>query len=77
MNGLDMLRNFLDKLIGKKGNSMVICDFNRPKLTWVDCMSSIEPDFVGQCMTVFLDILEDYNLTYIVTEPTSFSCDLK
>ena len=31
----DILKNSLDKLIGKKGNIMVIGDFNLLKLTWV------------------------------------------
>ena len=52
-DSLDMLRKSLDKLVGKKGNIMVVGDFNLPKFTWVDCEPSIKPDcLVSVCMTV-------------------------
>ena len=38
---LGMLRNSMGKLIGKKGNIMVVGDFNLPKFTWADCGPSM------------------------------------
>ena len=32
-SNLDMLRSSLDKFVGKKGNIMVVGDFNLPKFT--------------------------------------------
>ena len=69
-SSLDMLSS-LDKLVGKKGSIMVVGDFNLPKFTWVDREPSIKPDCtcpsVSDC---FEDILNDFNLTQMVTEPT-------
>ena len=50
---------------------MVASDFNLPKFTWVECEPSIKPDCT--CRSVydnFEDILNDFNLTQMVTEPT-------
>ncbi|MCG8035186.1 MAG: hypothetical protein JAZ03_23820, partial [Candidatus Thiodiazotropha taylori] len=70
-DSLDMLRSSLDKLLGKKGNILVLGDFNLPKFSWVECEPSIKPDCT--CRAVydsFLDILDDFNLVQMVTEPT-------
>ena len=70
-DSLDGLRNFLDRLIGKKGNIIVVGDFNLPKFTWVDCEPSVRLD--SSCRSVydsFVAILDDYNLVQIETEPT-------
>ena len=70
-NSLDMLRCSLERLIGKKGNILVLGDFNLPKFSWVDCEPSIKPDCT--CRTVYYsfdDILNDFNLVELVTEPT-------
>ena len=40
-DSLDRLRNSLDGLTGKKGNIIVVGDFNLPKFTWVDCKPSV------------------------------------
>ena len=70
-DSLDMLRNSLEKLNGKKGNIMVVGDFNLPKFTWTDCEPSIRPDSSGGSVyDSFVDILDDFNLVQIVTEPT-------
>ena len=70
-DSLDMLRNSLDKLVGKKDNIMVVGDLNLPKFTWVDCEPSIKPDCSCKCVyDSFVAILDDYNLVQIVTEPT-------
>ena len=68
-NSLDMLRCSLERLIGKKGNILVLGDFNLPKFSWVDCEPSIKPDCT--CRTVyynFEDILNDFNLVQLVTK---------
>ena len=70
-SNLDMLRSSLDKFVGKKGNIMVVGDFNLPKFTWGDCEPSIKP--YSNCRSVydsFEGILNDFNLTQMVTEPT-------
>ena len=43
-DSLDGLRSSLDGLIGKKGNIIVVGDFNLPKFTWVDCEPSVRLD---------------------------------
>ena len=57
-NSLGMLRCSLERLIGKNENDniLVLGDFNRPKLSWVDCEPSIKPDCT--CRTVY-DSFED------------------
>ena len=70
-DSLDGLRSSLDGLTGKKGNIIVVGDFNLPKFTWVDCEPSVRPDC--SCRSAyhsFVDILDDYNLVQIVTDPT-------
>ena len=69
---LDMLRCSLDKLVGKKGNILVLGDFNLPKFSWNDCEPSVKPGCT--CRTVYdslQDILEDFNFVQMVTEPTT------
>ena len=51
-DNLGMLRNSLDKLIGKKGNIMVIGDFNLQKFTLTASHLSNRTVLVGQCMAV-------------------------
>ena len=58
-------------LSGKKGNILVLGEFNLPKFTWVDCGPTVKPG--GSCRIVYAsceDILNDFNLVQIVTEPT-------
>ena len=50
---------------------MVVGDFNLPKFTWVDCKPSIRPDCSpSPIYDNFVELLDDFNLTQIVTEPT-------
>ena len=70
-DSLDMLKNSLDKLNGKKGTIMVVGDFNLPKFTWTDCEPSIRPDCsCGPVYDSFVEILDDFNLVQTVTQPT-------
>ena len=75
-DSLDKLRDSLDKLAGKKGNIMVVSDFSLPKFTWVDCEPSIRPDCSpSPKYDTFMELLDGFNLTQIVTEPTSTRLD--
>ena len=70
-DSLDGLRNSLDGLTFKNDSIIVVGDFNLPKFTWVDCEPSVRPDC--SCRSVydsFVEILDDFNLVQIVTEPT-------
>ena len=70
---LGMLRNSMGKLTGKKGNIMVVGGFNLPKFTWADCGPSMRQDC--SCSAVydsFVEVLDDFNLVQIVTEPTRY-----
>ena len=69
-NSLDMLRCSLERVIGKKGNILVLGDFNLPIFSWVDCEPSIKPDCTSRTVyDSFEDILNDFNLVELVTEP--------
>ena len=50
---------------------MVLGDFNLPKLTWIDYEPSLIQDCAcGPVYDSFTDILDDFNLIQMVTQPT-------
>ena len=66
IDSLEMLRWSLERLIGEKGNILVLGDFNLPKFSWFDSEPSINPDCRPTCGTVYVsfeDILDDFNLS--------------
>ena len=70
-DSLDGHRSSLDGLTVKTANIIVVGEFNLPKFTWVDCEPSVRPDcYCRSVYDSFVDILDDYNLVKIVTEPT-------
>ena len=54
-----------------KGNIWVLGDFNLPKLTWTDRSPSVKPDCsLTKTYDLFLDLLNDFGFTQMVTTPT-------
>ena len=54
-----------------KGNIWVFGDFNLPKLTWTDRSPSVKPDCsLTKTYDLFLDLLNDFGFTQMVTTPT-------
>ena len=71
MNSIEQLRNSLDVLTDKKGTIMVLGDFNLPKLTWIEYEPSLRQDCArGPVYDSFTDILDDFSLIQMVTQPT-------
>lgn len=71
LDSLDQLRSSLELIADQKGTIMVLGDFNLPKFSWIDCEPSIRHDCM--CRSVyenFTDILDDFNLVQMVTQPT-------
>ena len=68
---LQELQNSINQVRGHSDNVWVLGDFNLPKLIWPESI----PEFKPGCSTnpiydLFLDTLNDYNFTQVVTEPT-------
>ena len=54
-----------------KGNIWVLGDFNLPKLTWKYRSPSVKPDCsLTKTYDLFLDLLNDFGFTQMVTTPT-------
>ena len=71
LDSLEKLKDSLDMLVEKKGTIMVLGDFNLPKLSWIDHEPSPRQDCVHRPVyECFTDILDDFNLTQMVTQPT-------
>ena len=71
MEGLQELQKSISKVMEHSDNVWVLGDFNLPKLQWPDCEPLIKPDcFFKQVYDYFIEILDDNNLTQVVTQPT-------
>ena len=54
-----------------KGNIWILGDFNLPKLTWTDNIPTLKPDCsLKPAYETFLDQIDDFSLTQMVTQPT-------
>ena len=54
-----------------KGNILILVDFNLPKLTWTDNIPTLKPDCsLKPAYETFLDQIDDFSLTQMVTQPT-------
>ena len=54
-----------------KGNIWILGDFNLPNLTWTDNTPSMKPDCASsKTYDLFLDLLNDFGFTQMVTLPT-------
>ena len=54
-----------------KGNIWVLGDFNLPKINWTDSTPTVKPDCsFTQTYDKFLDLLNDFGFTQMVTSPT-------
>ena len=71
LESLQELQNSINQVRGHSDNVWVLGDFNLLKLIWPESISEFKPG----CSTnpiyhLFLDTLNDYNFTQVVTEPT-------
>ena len=58
-------------IIDRKGTILVLGDFNLPKFSWIDFEPSLRQDCTGEPVyECFTDILDDFNLVQMVTQPT-------
>ena len=66
------LRRSIEEVNKKtKGNIWILGDFNLPKLTWPDSIPTLKPDCAfKQIYDTFLDFINDFSLTQMVTQPT-------
>lgn len=70
-NSLDEFRKSLEMVWQKKGNIWVAVDLKFPEMKWPDTNPQIEQDWQhNPIYKKFINILEDFNLTQKVTEPT-------
>ena len=69
---LEELRRSVDELKKhSKGNIWILGDFNLPNLTWTDNIPSMKPDCASsKTYDLFLDLLNDFGFTQMVTLPT-------
>ena len=71
LEGLQELQKSISKVMEHSDNVWVLSDFNLPKLQWPDCEPLIKPDCsCKQVYDYFIEILDDNNLTQVVTQPT-------
>ena len=71
LESLQELQNSISQVRSHSDNVWVLGDFNLPKLIWPESL----PEFKPECSTnpvydIFLNTLNDYNFTQVVTEPT-------
>ena len=69
----EQLRISLEKVSEVKGHIWLLGDFNLPKFSWAENLPSLKqdcnyPSLYGD----FADIMADFNLTQMVTEPTRY-----
>ncbi|MES9882305.1 MAG: reverse transcriptase family protein [Sedimenticola sp.] len=70
---LEQLRLSLDMVANEKGNIWILGDFNLPKFTWDNSEPVVSHDCQHQTVyDYFLNILDDFNLSQMVSKPTRF-----
>ena len=71
LESLVQLRESLDLVQKKRGNIWLLGDFNLPKLSWPDNSPVLKPDCsYKRVYEYFLDIVNDFGLCQLVTQPT-------
>ena len=71
LEGLQELQNSISRVCEHSDNVWVLGDFNLPKLNRPESLPEFKPDCSHkQVYDFFLSIINDFNFTQVVTEPT-------
>ena len=63
----------VEKVSTVKGHTWILGDFNYPKMSWTDNLPTIAPDCkYSHQYEEFIDLLDEFSLTQLVTHPTRF-----
>ena len=76
LESLTELRQSLERVSLKKGNVWLLGDFNMPALDWTENTPMLKTDHTCTCKSVyeyFIDMINDFSLCQMVTEPTQQS----
>ena len=71
LEGLQELQNLISRVREHSDNVWVLGDFSLPNLNWPESLPAFKPDCSHkQVYDFFLSIINDFNFTQVVTEPT-------
>ena len=71
LESIQELQNSISQVREHSDNVWALGDFNLPKLIWPECSPELKPECPQSLVyDSFINILNDYNFTQVVTEPT-------
>ena len=69
---LELRRSVVEVKNKAKSNTWILGDFSLPMLTWPDIIPTLKPDCTHKQIFDILDFINDFSLTWMITQPTRY-----